>query len=407
MKIIDAGVAYDKIYDVNGNRASSVNFLNSGSALSRFCSSVLIPARRFENSRGLEDSLYFTGEETSDGALWALDPTTNSLWHVPDLGRGSYENVAQIDTGTATDVAFIMCDDSGGAPLYLYIGQKDPSGDLLSRNGLRGGKMYVLVSDTGETSASTFNGHGSSLQATWVEIDNSRVIANSGSSGYDKFGYPSQSNHFSQANALSAFQFARLEDVSVNPLSGNEVVFVTTGTGGSDRYGTIEILRTNLTDIFNPTASLHILYDGDADPARTLRSPDNVEWSADGKIYAQEDKATSSFASTNTDEAGIVQLDPSTPGVVNRLADMDRSVVLDGSIATPTAAVDRLVGNIGAWESSGIVDVSKWFYEEPGYIFFFTVQAHGITSQTSYNPSSKIVTSNLREGGQLVVMRKV
>jgi hypothetical protein len=406
MEIIDAGIAYDKIYDVDGNRASSSSFLNSGSGLSRFCSASLIPAHRFGSGRGLEDALYFTGEETSSGALWALDPSTSSLWHVPDMGRGSYENVAQIDTGTTTDVAFIMCDDNT-APLYLYIGQKNPTGDILSRNGLRGGKMYVLVSNTGELSASSFNGHGSSLKAAWVQIDNTRILANAGTSGYDKFGYPSQSNLFAQASAVAAYQFARLEDASVNPLAGNEAAIATTGTGGADKYGTVEIVRTNFTDLSSPTALLTIVYDGDADSLRLLRSVDNIEWSADGKIYAQEDKATSSFSSTNTDEAGIVQLDPLSPGAVARLADMKRSVVLDGSIATPSDAVDRSAGSIGAWESSGIVDVSAMFYEEPGHVFLFTVQAHGITSQTSYTVSSKIVSGDLVEGGQLLVLKKV
>lgn len=36
---------------------------------------------------------------------------------------------------------------------------------------------------------------------------------------------------------------------------------------------------------------LWILCDGDADPTRALRSPDNLTWAGDGTIYVQDDKA--------------------------------------------------------------------------------------------------------------------
>ena len=80
LEIIDAGLAYETIYDANGNVASDLSFLPDsfatnfggppGSPLagfSRFCSSNLIEANQFGNGRGLEDTIYFTGEEDGNG----------------------------------------------------------------------------------------------------------------------------------------------------------------------------------------------------------------------------------------------------------------------------------------------------------------------------------------------------
>ena len=39
------------------------------------------------------------------------------------------------------------------------------------------------------------------------------------------------------------------------------------------------------------TAIVRIVYDGDADPDRRLRSPDNLDWADDRRLYIQEDEA--------------------------------------------------------------------------------------------------------------------
>ena len=100
---------------------------------------------------------------------------------------------------------------------------------------------------------------------------------------------------------------------------------------------------------------------------------------------------------------GIVRLDPAN-GALLRVANIDRSVVLDGSIADPTQAVDTDAGSAGEWESSGILDVSDLFGEAPGSLFLFDVQAHGIEDQDGFNPSSRIIDGDLVEGGQLLFL---
>ncbi len=440
--VVDSGLAYDKIYDAIGNQASDAGFLaNNFAGFSRFCSASYFPANEFGKGRGLRNGIFFTGEEDGGGfnpvggAEWALDPVMGEIWHCPDLGRGAWENVTTLDTGDKSTVAILLADDTSpfdadndgvreAAPLYLYVGTKGAHGDFPTRNGLRGGKLYVWVADNGATSPLDFKGSGS-LAGSWVEVDNSPNIAladEAGINGYDEFGYPTQRNLWTQAEALGAFGFSRPEDVATNPRNGSEAVLASTGvdtfavdpmTGdGVDTFGTMYTIDTDFDTL---TATLTIIYDGDADPTRALRSPDNLDWADNGKIYVQEDRAEADTLASmeplfgagaaNPNEAGIVCLDPKK-GTVTRIANVDRTVVLDASIADATDAVDVDAGDVGAWESSGILDVSKLFGAGAGKLFICNVQAHGIEDQDGFNPTSRIVDSDLAEGGQLIFLER-
>lgn len=451
-QITAAGQAYETVIDASGNAPSDPSFIGPGnfSGFSRFCSSQLVEAGEFNNwirfiidilifgrprSHGLEDRIYFTGEEDGGffnpvgGAVWALDPATGTLYQVPALGRGAWENLTVIDSGNANRVAVILADDSSpfdfdndgeneAAPLFLYVGKKNRHGDFLARNGLVGGKLYVWVpDDSAATTPAQFNGSGT-LKGRFVEVDNTPnpgAASLDGSSGYDQFGYPTQGNLWIQAEALGAFGFSRPEDVATNPDNGSEFVLASTGVdnyvGGVDTFGTIYTMDVKFGSL---KADLTIVYDGDADPGRTLRSPDNLDWADNGMILVQEDKAEQQTLSgeplfgsgaENPFEAGIVEFDPSS-GSVTRIAEIDRSVVLDASLADPTLAVDVDAGVAGEWESSGILDVSSLFGEKAGTLFLFDVQAHGIEDQSDYNPESRISDFDLREGGQLLFLEK-
>jgi hypothetical protein len=434
--VVGSGLAYDTIYDANGDLAPD-GFLDRDipvDGFSRFCSAGLFEPNQFGKGRGLADRIFFTGEEDGGtfnpigGAEWALDVENGELWAVPALGRGAWENVTILDTGSRSTVAVLLADDSSpfdadgdgqaeAAPLYLYVGEKDPSsGDFLARNGLSDGKLFVWVPNNGKTTPLEFRGAGT-LSGKWVEVDNSQDISmasDDGSTGYDKYGYPTQRNLWAQAEALGAFGFSRPEDVATNPKKGNEAVLASTGvdtyavdpaTGdGADTFGTIYTVKTNFT---NMTAQVRIIYDGDADPTRALRSPDNLDWADDGRIYVQEDKAEDDTLGTgeplfgpgavNQSEAGIVRMDKNG-NKLERIAVIDRSVLLDPTTAgTP---VDNRP-EAGEWETSGILDVSSLFGEKKGTLFLFDVQAHGIEDQTGTNADSRINDDDLVEGGQL------
>jgi glycerophosphoryl diester phosphodiesterase len=459
LAIVDAGLAYNHIYDANGDVAEDDGFLsNDFAGLSRLCSAGLFEASQFGRGRGLRNRIFFTGEEDGGffngvgGAEWALDPETGNLWQLPALGRGAWENVTVVDTGSSEYVAIVLADDSSpfdftgdgvaeGVPLYLYVGKKQSSGDFPTRNGLRGGKLFVWVPDDKSVdSPAEFHGSGS-LAGRFVEIDNGRSPdagdrSEDGSTGYDEYGFPTQSNLVTQARNKGAFQFSRPEDVATNPADGSEFVLASTGvdtfdidpkTGnGVDTFGTMYTMKIDFSDLDNPKGDLVILYDGDADEDRKLRSPDNLDWADDGVIYVQEDKAEDDTASgdevlfgdgaANPNEAGIVAINRKLDGQGNlrgvqlqRVANIDRTVVLDGSIGNSANAIDRDAGVAGEWESSGILDVSKLFGRSAGTLFLVTVQAHGIVDQESGSPgnnNSRIEDDDLVEGGQLLFLAR-
>ena len=435
-QVIGSGLAYDRVYDNNGNLATDNTFLQEGFAgFSRFCSANLFEAGTFN----LEDTIFLTNEEDGGafngvgGNYWALDVENNELWAVPALGRGAWESATFVDLGIQNLVAVICADDQSpfdadgdgedeAAPLYAYIGVKKPNGNFLERNGLDVGFNFVLVPDTGETSPLEFNNSGF-LNFTWQPINNypePALASEDGSSGYDEYGYPTQRNLWTQAEALGAFGFSRPEDIDTNPANPRQVILASTGvdtyavdpvTGnGADTFGTTYLVDVDISG----NGLLVINYDGDGDPRRALRSVDNLAWSTDGFIYCQEDRAETDTLSgdevlfgdgaVNPNEAGIVRV--STGGQTVRVANIDRSVVLDGSLADPTLAVDVDAGSVGAWESSGIIDVSDLFGEEPGSLYLFDVQAHGIEDQTDFNPESRINDDDLVEGGQILFLEK-
>jgi secreted PhoX family phosphatase len=388
MGVVNAGQAYDRIYDRAGNLVSSAAQLNGG--LSRFCSSAAFEANSFGAGRGLSDRAYFTGEETANGTMYVLDTASNQLHAAPALGRGAWENASQIDTGTTNKVAFILSDDTSGSassygsPLYMYVGTKNAKGDgsFLDRNGLADGKMYAWAANSGDANPTTFNGNSPTRDGKWVEIGNFDATK-AGAPGYDALGYADQTTLRANAATAGAFRFSRPEDVATSPGNGTLVALASTGSGllnGADRWGTVYTIATGFDASGAPvTATIKVIYDGNADSGHKLRSPDNLTWAGDGALLVQEDNATNWVPGGNLTEAQVVKL--TLDGTVTTASVMDRTALQGG--------VDVEAGNLGAWESSGILDVSTLWGLKDGSLFVGGVQAHGLKNTT------------LVEGGQL------
>jgi serralysin len=387
-QIVNSGLAFDTIINRAGEVVDAASDLEFG-GLNRFCSAVLVEANQFGAGNGLTDRIFFTGEETSGGSQFALDTKTNTLYAVPWFGRAAWENVTEINTGTTNKVAFIIGDDRANAPLLLYVGDKNAKGDrsFLDRNGLAKGKMYVWVADDVnsatdaiERSPSEFKGSGASTNGKFVEIPYyDPTKANT--TGYDAQGFATQAKQDELAEAARFFKFSRPEDVATNPFDGTQVVLAATGNSASaDIWGTtykIDVEFNNIT-AGNITAKIDILYDGnDAGKQELgLRSPDNLDWADDGKIYINEDRSISAaqFGGAAKTEASIFRLDPNVADpakTLTRIAQIDRSAIPAGQ--TDTAPTD-----VGNWETSGILDVSKLFGAKPGELFVFDVQAHSL-----------------------------
>ncbi|MFZ4634994.1 MAG: alkaline phosphatase PhoX, partial [Saprospiraceae bacterium] len=399
-QIISSGLGYKAIVDRAGVVVTSATQINESAntvnGLDRLCSASLFKAGQY----GLVDDIFFTGEETGDGQEFALDVVNDTLYCLPWLGRAAWENVTLIETGTTNKVAILVGDDRAGAPMLLYVGDKNfaNDGSFLDRNGLNHGKLYVWVADNGNLSVQQFNGTGNSLTGTFKEIAYYNP-ALAGTPGYDAQGFATQATQDALGDALGAFSFSRPEDLATNPANGRQVVLASTGRDPdfpADKWGTTYIWDFKTTDLTKVTANVRILYAGDdagagqfAGPDYGLRSPDNLDWSDNGLIYINEDRSFSGFGQTSGQEASLWEANPST-GKLTRIAQMDRTAI-------PAGQTDGSPADLGNWESSGTVDVSDLFGATDEVLFLVVTQAHSLNG-------GPIAANTLVEGGQLLVM---
>ena len=400
-QIIAGGLAYSTVIGADGN------------GFDRFCSSTLFNANQFGAGRGFADRLYITGEENS-GALYVLDPSTGVLREAPALGKGSWENAALVDTGSSDTVAVLLFDDTK-APLYMWVGSKNPSGDLLDRNGLRSGNLYAwkpgdgVIPEAGSDSTPGPDSDdlraiasGSPLSGGWVLLGDQAWVAGQ-----------TASQLRAAAVAAGAMQFSRPEDGDTNPLNGQQVVFNTTGNadfGSGDKYG--NVITLDFATAFGANGQLNgdgstvlkVIYDGDKliDPTTGLRSPDNLTWSADGHIYVQEDRTVTPWGA---EDGSIWALSATQVDALTGQAVAERWAVIQRQ--TPYGQTDALAigpapgyANSGEWESSGIVDVSALYGAAPGTYFLADVQAHGLRDGNLWG------SGYLGEGGQLLLLQQ-
>ena len=396
--VMDAGLAYDRAVDKAGREVTDPTQIHEGKiegsekdGYDRFCSSNLYTAGEY----GLADDVYFCGEEVRDGLTHALDIHRRTIYALPWLGRGTWENVTLLDTGDSDKVAVLLGDDRRGAPLYLYVGRKG-TGGFLERNGLTGGDMFVWVANNGDRSPEDWNGTGTSRAGMFVKID-IHAPERAGRSGYDELGFATQARQDEWVDAVGGFRFSRPEDVATNPERGTQAVMASTGHGAaypSDDWGATYIIDA---DIGAMTATIRIVYDGDdagdgqfTHPDMGLRNPDNLDWAENGMIYVQEDRSTrkTTFGKKSGMEASVWELDPAT-GKLVRIAVIDRS-------ALPPGQTDSDPTDLGDWESSGVLDVTRLFATAPGEVLLVgNVQAHSIRD-------GDIKQYDLVQGGQIV-----
>ena len=432
-KITDAGLAYDTIINRKGEVVDASADLEFG-GIQRFCSAALFEANQFGAGIGLSDRIFFSGEETLGGTQFALDTQNNTLYAVPWFGRAGWENVTEINTGRTDKVAFVIGDDTV-APLWLYVGDKNAKkdGSFLDRNGFAQGKLFAWVADDPldandviELKEDQFNGNNTSKNGKFVEIayydptkantavdsaDADTSIQNE--LGYDAQGFATYAQQVKLANDAKAFFFSRVEDVSTNPKDGTQVAFAVTGVAGTPNVDGV-VYRADVDFDFSNggiiKGKVDILNDGNLTKDAGLRSPDNLDWADDGKLYINEDRANSAalFAGNSKQEASVFRIDPSNANpssTLTRIAQVDRT-------ALPATQTDPSSTDIGNWETSGILDVSTLFGAKPGELFVFDVQAHSLrdgsiitaTNIDGNGDGTKTRQENLVEGGQLSLL---
>jgi hypothetical protein len=230
------------------------------------------------------------------------------------------------------------------------------------------------------------------------------------------------------ATQNNVFEFVRVEDIAYDKRPGMEnVVYVVDsgrGTAGDPTVGRSTNGRVwkMVLDPEDPTIvdSLSVLVEGDNNPVKTLgeiHQPDNLESTVNGLLVTEDPGSSQQFAATDTSaNATTARLwwvpfsgSPEVVAKVNQSADEGPTDV-DPPDNLPLAPAAFLIspGNLGAWESSGIVDASEAF--GPG-AFLIAVQAHTLWVEkrtgidTLFDDNSDPDFTFKREGGQLLLIR--
>lgn len=338
-------------------------------AIGRLCSADLPATSAFYNSAtglGTQDRIFMTGEESgAEGKAFAFVATgasARTAYELPKLGKFSWENsVANAHTGNKTVV--IGTDDSTPGQVYVYVGDKQASGNAVERAGLANGTLSgIKVASTPLEVSASHNTTGAVGAFTTVAIDTTAT------------GAAQQTD----AAAAGVTEFARPEDGAW--VDANTFVFVTTGStaGGVAKLYQVDFADDTFT---NGTVSMILssasLMGKDDQVARSF---DNLTVGQDGKIYIQEDPGNSSYI------AKIWAVDPANPTAAVQIFESDRSRFL-----TPTAPFSQ------DEEHSGMIDATALFADADWYVAGTKVFL--ADSQAHYGISGEFV-----EGGQLSLL---
>jgi hypothetical protein len=222
--------------------------------------------------------------------------------------------------------------------------------------------------------------------------------------------------HWSDEN--NVFEFTRIEDMAFDKRDGmsNVVYLVDSGRGATSASGN-PFTSTNgrvwkmVLDPEDPFTvdSLSILIEGDDNPVKTLgeiHQPDNIESTVNGLLITEDPGSSQQFAVGSTDpNATTARLMHYrfSDGVIRAVLAVDQSA--DEGPTDEDAPVTA--GNWGAWESSGIIDVSSVFGPNK---FLIDVQAGSlfVDVDTTSAPDNLAPAGSdwtfKRTGGQLLLV---
>jgi hypothetical protein len=393
--------------------------------------------------------------ERQIGLVVALDVQTGKHHPIYGMGRHNHENSVPIpgfddlvvlsgdDTFTSGPLTGVTFPPGISAPaqsqLYSYVA---PDTDALLADE---GDLWAFVSDTPgfndyydfvPGSSQVVTGNFIKVPknvATGLNADGSEIRA-------ADLGYPLPPNNAASwqrdlrsvatlgldgpqwvleywSDINSVFQFVRVEDIAYDKRPGMEnVVYIVDsgrGTAGISQPGRSTNGRVwkMVLDPSDPTVvtSLTVFVEGDDNPVKTLNEvhqPDNIETSATGLLLTEDPGSSQQFPVGSTDPNATtarlwhIPFSGATPQVV---------VKVDQSADGPVGLTDvdgRAAGNLGAWETSGIVDASAAF--GPG-AFLIDVQAHTLwvdraDGEDNFGLAGPDFTYK-REGGQLLLIR--
>ena len=278
-------------------------------AFNRFCSADLADRDAFwdaRSKRGTKERIFLNGEEAGpEGRAFGHVVTgaeAGKSFELPALGNLSFENVIALpDTGKKTVV--VVTDDTGGGEIYVYVGEKQRTGNAVERAGLTNGRLFGLKVD-----------------GLAVEDDTTTVPDESSMQLVEVPGAATLTGAQIEAASvtLGLTRFARPEDASWDPSDHGGLYVATTGS-----FTNISRLWHFEIDEALTGGTAEIAFAGPAyDPLLASvdqagpRMMDNLTVNRRGEVLAQEDPGNQEYV------AGIWRWDPDS-GSMTRVAQHD------------------------------------------------------------------------------------
>ncbi|OYW44501.1 MAG: hypothetical protein B7Z08_09160 [Sphingomonadales bacterium 32-68-7] len=390
LSIVSVGDAIQTVrlwdrFDSDSDGDANVDWL-SGSAfsISRLCSADLAPVSAYywvdtmgtetttdDVAYGTQERIFLTGEEFSPVRDNPATPAVNE----EVLGGREFAYVATgADKGVAFELAHfgyfawenaisspfaqkktinISMDDGLNGQVYVYVGEKQTTGNAVEMAGLTGGTMYGIrvtglvdgtlggITNGNETDAVAASGRfdlydeGDISLLTGIQLDD-------------------------QGEANGVTSFLRPEDGQFDPTNPNVFYFLTTASiSGQSR-----LYKLTFDDITNPETggTIEAVLSSSDIPTNSAVGPrmmDNMTVTPDGKVIIQED------VGNNAHIGRILEYDP-VSDTVTVLAQHDASRFVNGGANFLTQ--DE--------ESSGIIDITQLLDYEAGSVYLNVTQAH-------------------------------
>ena len=448
----------------NGGAVLSASYaIDSADAFHRFCSNYL-----GTSAEGFDRDLLFTNEEGIDwvkesgtqwpategandsrqiGAVVAHDPASGASKPIWGMGRHNHENSVAVPG--YDDLVLLSGDDSFNqvaAQSQLYMYRADDADAIWNDDGT----LYAFAPDAANAAVNDYfdfpnDNVAKSISGRFVPVPKWAATGKDGS-GEDlvssEVGYPLPPadgtwqrgpgmttgpgvdgpqwilEHWGDLPENNVFQFLRIEDIAYDREDPNVVYLADSGRGlrpdqsfpGQAFRSTNGRIWKMVLDPNDPTVvtSLSILIEGDDNPVKTLgevHQPDNLETTANGLYITEDPGSSQQFAAADQGlpnaTTGRVWQYRFSDGALNAVLKVDQSADEGPTDVDPATSA----GSWGAWETTGIVDVSSIF--GPGK-FLINVQAHSLFIEVGDGPdlngSGSADWLNKREGGQLLLV---
>lgn len=383
-EVLSGQPAYNAIVDTAQNvEWPPAQVGNNTPAFVRFCSGTLA-----WRDAGFDRPIYLFGEENQTGTFdgkggLALAIIDHKLYTLPHLGHFQHENIP-VRPHPVRETVLVLMEDNGtglfNSQIYLYVAQKDftPGASSLARNGLIGGRFYVLVSTTpGVENEAAFQ--AGSISGRWQEI-----------TGVESMN---ETQLEAASDAVHAFGLTKVEDGAWSKRDKNEYFFNSTGdtlnpalSPVGNHLGRTYRLNFNKDDITGP-CTLSLLYNADLVVAAGYDiavTPDNLDVSKDYIMVCED----------GTGFGRNVMASYQRDGVIWRY-DLKNNYAATPVVSLNPPGRDGLAVGPGVWETSGIID-TEHFYGRNSWLF--VVQAH---------PPTLAPVPNTVEDGQLLLLLPV